>query len=182
MQTTAPTPTTVDAPSSPLAAAGALARVLFKTTVIPASPPLTLVGIGDADEALGPPGLSLLPAFLTHSCFEEAQRLGVPLLPTTVVTDPLGALLSARIPCTEDGQITIGMARLTQEFIRGMFAAMQTPPPMLLKLEEAAELMRISPSTLKHMVSDGRIRTSVRRGSPLVFVRDLLVQEWMGGS
>jgi hypothetical protein len=99
-----------------------------------------------------------------------------------VVTDPLGALLSARLPCTADGQITIGMARLTQEFIRGMFAAMQTPPPMLLKLEEAAELMRISPSTLKHMVSDGRIRTSVRRGSPLVFVRDLLVQEWMGGS
>jgi hypothetical protein len=48
----------MDAPRSPLAAAGAMARVLFKTTVIPASPPLTLVGIGDTDEALGPPGLS----------------------------------------------------------------------------------------------------------------------------
>jgi hypothetical protein len=164
------------------AAAGQLCRVLFATTVFPTLPPSRLVGLGNVDEALGSPGLSLLPAFMTHACFEEARQLEVAVSPLALITDPLGAVLASRLPCAEDGQITLGMARLTQEFVRGMFAAMQTPPPLLLKLDEAAELMRLSPSTLKHMVSDGRIRKSVRRGTPLVFVRDLLVQEWMGGS
>ena len=72
------------------------------------------------------------------------------------------------------------MARLTADWIRAMFSAMQNPPPVLLTLDEAAALVRLAPDTLKHMVADGRIRTCVKRGKPLVFLRDRLVLEYMG--
>lgn len=184
-------PPTSDAPGHPcdpgdaarLSAAGQLAMILFRTTRVPTLPMLNLVGPADFDPDLtmGPPGSAGLPALLTFPCYEAARDLGIRLMPGVIVTDVLGAILLLRYPRDERGVMTIGMARLTQDFIRGMFSAMQDPPQVLLTLDEAAALVRIAPDTLKHMVSDGRIRTSVKRGKPLVFVRDLLVQEWMAG-
>jgi hypothetical protein len=72
------------------------------------------------------------------------------------------------------------VGRFTIEYIREMYAAMPTPPPTVLKLNEAAALARIAPSTLKHWVSDGRIRKSVKRGTPLLFLRDAFTAEFMG--
>jgi hypothetical protein len=166
-----------------LSAAGQLAMILFRTTRVPTMPAIELVGLPDLDPdlAMGPPGYAGLPALLTFPCYEAARDLGIRLVPGVIVTDVFGALLLLRYPRDQRGVMTIGMARLTQDFIRGMFSAMQDPPEVLLTLEEAAVLIRIAPDTLKHMVSDGRIRTSVKRGKPLVFVRDLLVQEWMAG-
>jgi hypothetical protein len=164
-----------------IAAAGQVARVLFATTAFPTNPPQRLVALTDANEeiALGPPGGAGLPPLLTFPCYEVAREQGLGLIPGVVVTDAAGALLQLRWPPDHYGAISIGMARLTQDLIRGMFAAMQTPPPVLMTLDEAAALIRVTPDTLKHMVADLRIRKSVKRGRPLIFVRDLLVQEWM---
>lgn len=188
MQTSRPARDVPPAPLDPelaarLLAAGQLATILFKTTCVPTMPALELVGLPDLDPdlAMGPPGYAGLPALLTFPCYEAARELGIRLVPGVIVTDVLGALLLLRYPRDQRGVMTIGMARLTQDFIRGMFSAMQDPPQVLLTLEEAAALIRISPHTLKHMVCDRRIRTSVKPGKPLVFVRDLLVQEWMAG-
>lgn len=72
------------------------------------------------------------------------------------------------------------MARFTIDYIREMYAAMPNPPPTVLTLGEAASLARVSPSTIKRWVAEGRIRTSVKRGKPIRFLRDAFTAEFMG--
>ena len=57
-------------------------------------------------------------------------------------------------------------------------AALQDFPPVMAP-QEAAMLLRIKVSTLYRHVSEGRYRTAVKRGKPLRFWRDRLVQEFM---
>ena len=51
--------------------------------------------------------------------------------------------------------------------------------PPILTVEEAAQLVRLQVSTLYRHVSEGRYRSAVKRGKPLRFWRDRLVQEFM---
>jgi excisionase family DNA binding protein len=51
--------------------------------------------------------------------------------------------------------------------------------PAILTPEEAAGLLRLKISTLYRHVSEGRYGGAVRRGKPLRFWRDRLVQEFM---
>ena len=51
--------------------------------------------------------------------------------------------------------------------------------PPILTPEEAARLLRLKVSTLYRHVSEGRYGGSVKRGKPLRFWRDRLVQEFM---
>jgi hypothetical protein len=57
-------------------------------------------------------------------------------------------------------------------------AALKDLPPVLLP-EEAAGLLRLKVSTLYRHVSEGRYGGAVKRGKPLRFWRDRLVQEFM---
>ena len=50
--------------------------------------------------------------------------------------------------------------------------------PPILTPDEAARLLRISKSTVYHMVSRGDLKGSVRRGKPLRFWRDRLIREY----
>jgi len=59
-------------------------------------------------------------------------------------------------------------------------AALGNLPPVLTP-EEAAEIIRIKLSTLYRHVSEGRYSSSVKRGKPLRFWRDRLIQEFMLG-
>lgn len=65
--------------------------------------------------------------------------------------------------------------KLTNEEI---LPALDTLPPILTP-QEAADLLRLKLSTLYRHVSEGRYGTAVRRGKPLRFWRDRLVQEFM---
>ena len=56
--------------------------------------------------------------------------------------------------------------------------ALKNLPPVMTPLE-AARLLRIKLSTLYRHVSEGKYGTSVKRGKPLRFWRDRLVQEFM---
>jgi len=56
--------------------------------------------------------------------------------------------------------------------------ALRNVPPVLTP-EEAADLLRIKVSTLYRHVSEGRYGSAVKRGKPLRFWRDRLVQEFM---
>ncbi|RIK67109.1 MAG: DNA-binding protein [Planctomycetota bacterium] len=51
--------------------------------------------------------------------------------------------------------------------------------PAILTPQEAAGLLRLKLSTLYRHVSEGRYAAAVRRGKPLRFWRDRLVQEFM---
>lgn len=51
--------------------------------------------------------------------------------------------------------------------------------PPVLTPGEAARLLRIKVSTLYRHVSEGRYRAAVKRGKPLRFWRDRLIQEFM---
>lgn len=51
--------------------------------------------------------------------------------------------------------------------------------PVILTPQEAAGLLRLKLSTLYRHVSEGRYGSAVRRGKPLRFWRDRLVQEFM---
>jgi excisionase family DNA binding protein len=51
--------------------------------------------------------------------------------------------------------------------------------PVLLTPQEAAALLRLKLSTLYRHVSEGRYGGAVKRGKPLRFWRDRLVQEFM---
>lgn len=51
--------------------------------------------------------------------------------------------------------------------------------PVLLTPQEAAALLRLKLSTLYRHVSEGRYDGAVKRGKPLRFWRDRLVQEFM---
>ena len=57
------------------------------------------------------------------------------------------------------------------------FALKDFPP--VLTPGEAASLLRIKISTLYRHVSEGRYSAAVKRGKPLRFWRDRLVQEFM---
>jgi len=57
-------------------------------------------------------------------------------------------------------------------------AALKDFPPMLTPAEAAA-ILRIKLSTLYRHVSEGRYGAAVKRGKPLRFWRDRLVQEFM---
>ena len=57
-------------------------------------------------------------------------------------------------------------------------AALKGFPPVLTPVE-AASMLRIKISTLYRHVSEGRYSTTVKRGKPLRFWRDRLVQEFM---
>ena len=51
--------------------------------------------------------------------------------------------------------------------------------PLILTPEEAARLLRLRVSTLYRHVSEGRYSGAVKRGKPLRFWRDRLIQEFM---
>jgi len=57
-------------------------------------------------------------------------------------------------------------------------AALGELPPVLTPAE-AAKLLRLKVSTLYRHVSEGRYSGAVKRGKPLRFWRDRLVQEFM---
>lgn len=57
-------------------------------------------------------------------------------------------------------------------------AALEHLPPVLTP-QEAARLLRLKVSTLYRHVSEGRYSSAVKRGKPLRFWRDRLVQEFM---
>jgi excisionase family DNA binding protein len=65
--------------------------------------------------------------------------------------------------------------KLTQPEIE---AALKDLPAMLTPAEAAA-MLRIKLSTLYRHVSEGRYSAAVKRGKPLRFWRDRLVQEFM---
>lgn len=51
--------------------------------------------------------------------------------------------------------------------------------PPILTPPEAAQLLRLKTSTLYRHVSEGRYGGAVKRGKPLRFWRDRLIQEFM---
>jgi excisionase family DNA binding protein len=57
-------------------------------------------------------------------------------------------------------------------------ASLKALPPIMTP-NEAAALLRLKVSTLYRHVSEGRYASAVRRGKPLRFWRDRLVQEFM---
>ena len=57
-------------------------------------------------------------------------------------------------------------------------AALNNLPPVMTPIE-AAMLLRLKLSTLYRHVSEGRYSGAVKRGKPLRFWRDRLVQEFM---
>jgi excisionase family DNA binding protein len=57
-------------------------------------------------------------------------------------------------------------------------AALDNLPPIMTPIE-AAMLLRLKLSTLYRHVSEGRYSAAVKRGKPLRFWRDRLVQEFM---
>lgn len=59
-----------------------------------------------------------------------------------------------------------------------LVSALEGVPPVLTP-QEAAGLLRIKVSTLYRHVSEGRYAGSVKRGKPLRFWRDRLIQEFM---
>ncbi len=59
-----------------------------------------------------------------------------------------------------------------------LVSALWDVPPVLTP-QEAAGLLRIKVSTLYRHVSEGRYAGSVKRGKPLRFWRDRLIQEFM---
>jgi excisionase family DNA binding protein len=59
-----------------------------------------------------------------------------------------------------------------------LHVALNDLPPVLTP-EEAAGVLRIKVSTLYRHVSEGRYSGAVKRGKPLRFWRDRLVQEFM---
>jgi excisionase family DNA binding protein len=65
--------------------------------------------------------------------------------------------------------------KLTQPELEG---SLRELPPILTP-DEAASLLRLKISTLYRHVSEGRYSGAVRRGKPLRFWRDRLVQEFM---
>jgi excisionase family DNA binding protein len=67
------------------------------------------------------------------------------------------------------------MKKLTQQEIS---AALSTYPPLLTPAE-AADLLQLKVSTLYRHISEGKYSKSVKRGKPLRFWRDRLIQDFM---
>lgn len=71
------------------------------------------------------------------------------------------------------------MASIPLAEIRHSFEGLSDKYPPVLSLEQAAELAKLAPSTLKRKVSEGCFMTSVSPGKPLRFWRDRFVQDIM---
>jgi len=67
--------------------------------------------------------------------------------------------------------------KLTVQEVANTLDASAWPP--ILTPDEAARLLRLKVSTLYRHVSEGRYGSAVKRGKPLRFWRDRLVQEYM---
>ncbi|MCP4257445.1 MAG: helix-turn-helix domain-containing protein [Planctomycetes bacterium] len=67
------------------------------------------------------------------------------------------------------------LQKLTQAELE---AALDNLPPVMTPIE-AAMLLRLKLSTLYRHVSEGKYSSAVKRGKPLRFWRDRLVQEFM---
>ncbi len=67
--------------------------------------------------------------------------------------------------------------KLTADEIGQAVGVVEFPP--ILTPEEAARLLRIKVSTLYRHVSEGRYGGAVKRGKPLRFWRDRLIQGFM---
>lgn len=67
--------------------------------------------------------------------------------------------------------------KLTSGEAAALLANSALPP--ILTPQEAATLLRLQLSTLYRHVSEGRYAAAVRRGKPLRFLRDRLLQEFM---
>jgi excisionase family DNA binding protein len=68
---------------------------------------------------------------------------------------------------------------MNRKLTQGELNAALTHVPPVLTPVEAAELLRLKVSTLYRHVSEGRYGGAVKRGKPLRFWRDRLVQEFM---
>lgn len=66
--------------------------------------------------------------------------------------------------------------KLTSQEVTAAFDGSEYPP--IMTPLQAAGLLGLKLSTLYRHVSEGRYRESVRRGKPLRFFRDRLVQEF----
>jgi len=53
--------------------------------------------------------------------------------------------------------------------------------PPILTPEEAAQLLRLKVSTLYRHLSEGKYHKAVKRGKPIRFWRDRLIQDFMMG-
>lgn len=67
--------------------------------------------------------------------------------------------------------------KLTQQEIS---SAVKDYPP-IMRPQEAADILQLKLSTLYRHISEGRYSKAVKRGKPLRFWRDRLVQEFMQG-
>ena len=67
--------------------------------------------------------------------------------------------------------------KLTRQEIES--ALQDTQWPVILKPEQAARLLGIKVSTLYRHVCEGRYASAAKRGKPLRFWRDRLIQEFM---
>ncbi|MFO0834390.1 MAG: helix-turn-helix domain-containing protein [Phycisphaerales bacterium] len=67
-------------------------------------------------------------------------------------------------------------AEITIDEIRSAIDA--TAFPAILTIGQAASMLQLSPHTLYKAVSEGRYRDAVRRGKPLRFWRDRLIQAY----
>jgi hypothetical protein len=67
--------------------------------------------------------------------------------------------------------------KLTQSEITASIDASRLPP--ILTPPEAAQLLRLKVSTLYRHASEGRYAGAIKRGKPLRFWRDRLIQEFM---
>lgn len=67
--------------------------------------------------------------------------------------------------------------KLRSDEISDSFDSTHYPP--ILTPQEAAQLLRLKISTLYRHVSEGRYGGAVKRGKPLRFWRDRLIQEFM---
>jgi len=72
---------------------------------------------------------------------------------------------------------TIGLAMISTAEIRA--AVEDTDIPIILTLEQAAELAQCAPQTLRKHVSEGQYKDCVSRGKPLRFWRDKFIKEVM---
>lgn len=67
--------------------------------------------------------------------------------------------------------------KLTQQELG---SALQKYPP-IMTLSQASELLQLEISTIYRHISEGRYSGAVKRGKPLRFWRDRLIQEFMSG-
>jgi hypothetical protein len=67
-------------------------------------------------------------------------------------------------------RVTVKNVEVAFELLAGQF-------PPVLTLDEAAEIARLQPSTLKRHVSEGQFKTCTIRGKPLRFWRNKFVVE-----